>query len=578
MKKRKWYVSIFNRLFNYKVEIGIIFVFTILAAVLTSFVPSIVGNIVDIVLIDSDIRNLNLYTTYLFVILVIGNLFVAVRQYLSVSVTTKLTNELSKELFNKIIRTKYPFFTDTRQGDILQRIAKDVKALQNFELDIIPNFCYEVVLSVLAMISVLRIYWPLGIIGMMIYSVYLFPTRYMGEVLKRKSGELRNQSALLKQMVVEKMKSIDQIKIYGTEEEESVEIREEQNRWGKLLQSKYMIDQTYRMFPRVLDALIPALVFLIGGWQFFIGNLSIGNLVAITGFLPYVNAPIKSFASTFFSLKDVAVQMEKVVEYLELPMEKGITEDMEHVSTILGKIEFKDVSVINDRGVILDHVSFVINPGESVALVGPTGSGKSTILKLIIRLIEPTSGEIFIDGRPLNRLNASDIRKRTGNLLQDTFLFDDSIESNLRYLNKSISESEKEELIKKVGLREAISELPEGYNSSVGENGVILSGGQKQRLGIVRVLLKQMDILLMDEATSALDRQNEIAVHNIIREITKHKTCIFAAHRIETVVDADNIFAFKLGKIVESGTHDELLKQAGYYSKLWSENSQMEER
>lgn len=577
MKKGKWYVTIFNKLFKYKIEIIIIFLLTIIAAVFTSMVPSIVGKIVDVVSSDSDMHNLGGYAARLFAILVISNIFVAVRQYLSSSVTTKFTNKLSKELFDKILRTKYSFFTDTRHGDILQRMTKDVRALENFELDIVPNFCYEVVLAILAMVSVMKIYWPLGVVGVAIYSIYLFPTRYMGGKLKRRSGELRNQSALLKQMVVEKVKSIEQIRIYGNEEEEGAQIREEQNRWGKLLQSKYVVDQTYRTFPRVLDALIPALVFLIGGWQFFIGRLTIGNLVAIAGYLPYVNAPIKSFASTFFSLKDTAIQMEKVVEYLELSVEDGVVGGTENVSCIEGKIEFRDVSVVNKRGAILNHVSFVVMPGESVALVGSTGSGKSTVLKLIIRLIEPTSGEIYLDDKPLSKLNAADIRRRTGNLIQDTFLFDDSIDNNLCYLNKAASKSEKEELIEKVGLKEVIEELPNDYNSRVGENGAALSGGQKQRLGIVRALLKDMDILLMDEATSALDRHNEIAVHSLIRENTKHKTCMYAAHRLGTVVAADKILVFQAGKIVESGTHEELLKKDIYYSRLWGEIAQEKE-
>ena len=186
-------------------------------------------------------------------------------------------------------------------------------------------------------------------------------------------------------MVIERIKDIGQIKIYGAEETEYLQICLEQENWGKSLQKKYVVDQSGRAFPRVLDALIPAIVFMVGGYQLFIGNLSIGNLVAITVYLPYLNKPIKSFTSIYFQLKDIGARMNKVSEYMELSQEEKSVEKSPDLR-LDGKIEFKNVSLVNERGIILDQISFVVHPGEHVALVGATGSGKSTVLKLITGL------------------------------------------------------------------------------------------------------------------------------------------------------------------------------------------------
>lgn len=567
--KKDWYFVLARKLLKYKWKIFLIFFFTIAAAAFTCNAPYMLGKTVDMLLLSPDTNEWIKCLTIFLGVLIIGNIFGTIRSYISSEMTTAFMLEMNKDALESILKTSYSFFINSKQGDILQSITQDVKALQEVELDIIPNISYELLLAIISLISVLQIYWPLGIIGFIIYFVYLFPVHYFGEKLKKVSKDLREQNSRLRQMLIERIKTIEQIKIYGTENSEYAQIKKEQDCWRVLLQKKYLIDQFYRSFPRVLNAMIPAIVYLIGGWQFFLGNLSIGNLVMITGYLPYISAPIKSFASIYLSLKNIAFQMEKVVNYIELPQEDGRSDDKEVIHQIRGKIELKDVSVENERGIILKHVSFVVNPGESVALVGATGAGKSTILKLITRLIDPTHGEIEVDDKPLKMLKITEVRKRIGNLIQDTFLFNDTLVENLKYLNPTASEGEIEELIDAVGLKEKVELLPQRYYTEIEENGKRLSGGQRQRLGVVRALLKEMDVLLMDEATSSLDIENEIAVHSIIKKIARNKTIIYAAHRLETVTDADKILVFQSGEIVECGTHEELIKQNGYYRKLW---------
>ena len=566
------YKLISCELSKYKLIIFFMFTLTVTGAILTSLVPNVVGEIIDVALVEKNIQHLGYFVICLIVFLTIGNICVAARQYLSAIVTANLDISLTKKVFKNIIDAKYSFFMENQNGDILQRITKDVKSLQDFKIDTILGFGYDVVLALFSFAAILSIYWPLAVVGLAVYGIYFLPTRYMGKLLKKYSNILRNQSAKLKEMVIERTKDIGQIKIYGTEEEEYAQICIEQENWGRSLQKKYVVDQSGRAFPRILGALIPTIVFVAGGYQFFIGNLSIGNLLAITVYLPYLNKPIKSFTSFFFQIKDISARMNKVGEYLKLPPEEENKEETDSSFCLAGKIEFRDVSVINERGVILDRVSFVVNPGEHVALVGTTGSGKSTILKLIIRLIEPTSGEIFIDDKPLQTISAFEIRKRVGNILQDTFVFSDSIEKNLKYLNPLATDSEIEKLVEEMDLKKVIANLPNGYQTHMGENGTNFSGGQRQRLGIVRALLRPTDILLMDEATSALDIDSEMKVHKTTMSRMDKKTCIYTAHRLETVVDADDIIVLKAGKIVEKGTHEILYNKDGYYHDLWKEN------
>lgn len=270
--KKPIYKFILKELSKSKTYIFIMLILTVIGAIFTSIVPNTVGKIVDVALIDKDIQQLSICVLSLLVLLGIGNISIAIRQYLSTTVTAEISKELTKKIYGKIVNAKYCFFTDNLNGDILQRVTKDINSIQELQIDSILGFGYDVVLAVFSMITVLNIYWPLGVIGLTIYGAYLLPTRYMAKILKKYSNVLRNQSSKLKEMVIERFQDINQIKIYGAEDKEYKQISIEQEIWGKCLQKKYVVDQSGRAFPRVLDALIPAIVFIVGGYQLFIGR------------------------------------------------------------------------------------------------------------------------------------------------------------------------------------------------------------------------------------------------------------------------------------------------------------------
>ncbi|KAA6470416.1 ABC transporter ATP-binding protein [Bacillus cereus] len=377
---------------------------------------------------------------------------------------------------------------------------------------------------------------------------------------------MREHKTMVRQKTLENLELFKLIKILGYEEREKERVGSLHAKWSDLIRKYYITSNMFRNFPRVLDALAPALVFLVGGWKVFTNEMTIGDLVIVTGYLPAINAPIRSFSTTFLAIKDIDNRLERVTDIIDFPKNTNIKEEAKY-HAVKGEIKFHNVTVEKERGIILNNVSFSIKKGEHVALVGVSGSGKSSILKLITKLYEPTKGNIYLDGKLISDLPTSSIKQQIGFVSQDTFLFNDSLYKNLTYIKESNLDQMKT-ILKELDLEE-LYKRDGGFEIIVGEKGLSLSGGQRQRVGIARALLSNPNVLLLDEATSALDPESEKKVTEIIQQKFRHKTTISVAHRLETVVQADKILVFKAGNLVESGRHDDLLEYDGEYKKLW---------
>lgn len=567
-----WPKEVLKRLKDYKWMITLMILSTFGSAIAGTINPLLVGKIIDEAIANGDTTQLLILVAETVALLILIELLSASRRYIISTVVMLFTRRLRLNVLQSLLRTNSSFFYRQSKGEIIQRCIDDTKAFQTFSLETLPSFFYELILAVFSVIAVFSIYWPLGIFGILVYFLYLFPVRYYGNKQRVSSLNLTEHEAKIKQSLLWKLQSIRLIKTFGTQEREFGEFQNQQEKWAELVHQRYADENKFRNFPRILDALAPALVFGIGGWQVFKGSLSIGDLVAITRLLPAINAPIRSFSTTFLAFKGIGVKLERVMEYLNLPVEPGQKEGLKKIERVTGNIKFENVSLSSKTGTILNDVSFCIKPGEHIALVGPSGSGKSTILRLLTRMIEADSGKIYIDNIPLNEIHSSSLRKRIGTVDQSTFLFNDSVKSNLNYVNQ-VPDSEMLDISKAIEADPFVRNLSDGYDTVLGENGKNLSGGQRQRLGIVRALIGGYDILLLDEATAALDTETEFKVHTSIRSIMKGRTCIFVAHRLETVTDLDRILVIDNGRIVEEGTHESLVSKRGLYSELWKVKS-----
>lgn len=561
-------IKVNRRLDPYRWRVGFVLVLIVASTISSSVPPIMAGKIIDYAIPNKDVSILSFLTLGILIMRGLQRAFFASSQYMISLIILKVSRDLRLDMFRSLLRTNTSFFTTTQRGDILQRCIDDAEALQVFSQETLPQFIQELFSAVFAFIIILWLCWPLALLSVVICILYLFPLGYFGKLKRRLSTELSQQNAVVQQLLQENIESIRLIKTFGTEEIEYQRVYKEQEKWAQLVFRRYVTDNLFRTFPRMFDALAPALVFIVVGWQIFHGALTIGIIITIVGLLPSINAPIRSSSATFMALKEVSARLERVLEYLELPAEPGLAVNLQKIQNIQGNIEFRNVIVDTERGRVLDAVSFSIQPGEHVALVGISGSGKSTIIRLLTRFIEPTAGSISIDGYPLCNMDASDLRQRLGIVAQENFLFNESILNNIRY-GHNISQDDIERLSEEIGSHSFIITLTGGYATLVGERGVVLSGGQKQYISILRALVNNPDVLLLDEATSALDQPSEAQIYRTIRKLAAGRTCIFVTHRLQTVVNADRIIVLHRGQLVEEGNHFDLLKREGLYAQLW---------
>ncbi|WP_199615102.1 ABC transporter ATP-binding protein [Paenibacillus alkalitolerans] len=563
-----WIVFFIRQLVRSKGAFLLITLLTVAAAVCGASAPLLIGKMIDAIALHGG-DGMARISALLLGTMLLSELCIAVRIYVSSKTMVALSYALTEETLASALNTSSGFFTKTSRGELLQRCTQDTKVIQKFGLSTVPAFAQEVLLACIAMTVIISWNWLLAIILLCAFVILFIPVHIYG----RKRGTVRKQLAVhdaaLRQSLLEKLESVKQIKLFGTERKEFETVTSEQSKWADLKYQDSIVDSLYRTFPRIPDSLAPALVFIFAGWQMITGQASIGQLVTIIAFIPAVNAPVRSFFGLYVSFADIKVRIEGIMEYLRLPVEPGKRSGLRNLNNYRGQpITFNGVHCAGERGEVLYNLNFTIEPGEHIAIVGPSGAGKSTLLKLLLRLQEPTAGEILIGGVPIRELDATNLRNRFGYVMQESISFRESLYRILTYLG----EADRETLdlwMKAFGADDIVSQLPSGYDSNIGSNGERLSGGQRQLIGLVRTMVKRPDLLLLDEATASLDQKSETRVLQALNEHARGITRISVTHRLRGAALADRILVLEQGELVEEGTHEELLRKKGLYALLW---------
>ena len=482
-----------------------------------------------------------------------------------------VVKDIRVKLFNHIQNFKLKYYDDSSVGILITRTVTDMERIA----DIFGQGLFLIISDLLKMliVSSVMIYMniELSLIVFLALPFILFATKVFQKYMKKAFEEVRNEVANLNSFVQERITGINVVKLFAREEVEYKNFKKINERHKKAWLKTVWYNSIFFPFAEIFSSLTLGLVVWYGGMSIVLENTSsIGELTAFIMMIPMLFRPLNQIANKFNTLLMGMVAAERVFKILD-KNEKIKDSGYKKAYTLKGKIHYKNVNFSYKKNInVLKSLNLNIKPGTVNAIVGPTGSGKSTVIKLLNRFYEIDSGEIMIDEIKIHDYSISSLRKNIGFISQDVHLFSDTIFNNIVLYDKKITLENVKKAANDIQINDFIESLPGGYNYNVLERGVGLSTGQRQLISFLRVYIKNPQILVLDEATSSIDTESEILIQNAIKNITKNRTSIIIAHRLSTIYNADNIIVMKMGKIVEEGKHNELLKiKNGIYKKLY---------
>jgi ATP-binding cassette, subfamily B, bacterial len=496
--------------------------------------------------------------------------------WLSNLVGQRVMHDLRAQVYRHLQRLSLAFFTRTRTGEIQSRIANDIGGVQSVVTSTATSIVSNVTTVLATVVAMLLLDWRLAVFSLAITPVFVLVARRVGDQRRRISSVRQGAMADISSLVQESL-SVSGIllgKTMGRGPQLAERFETESERLADLEVRSRMAGRWMMAFVQTSFAVMPALVYLFAGLA--PGAASIGTIVAFTTLQTRLFWPIQSLLGVAVDIQSSAALFERVFEYLDLPVD--LAEGDRELPAVRGELRFEDVSFRYDaddqeRDWTLHDVDLTIAPGTTLALVGETGSGKTTLGYLAARLYDPDHGAVRLDGTDLRELRFGSLTDAIGVVSQETYLFHASVRENLRFARPEASDEAIEEAARAAQSHDTIVALPEGYDTVVGERGFRFSGGERQRIAIARTILRNPPVLVLDEATSALDVQTERAVGEALDQLAEGRTTLVIAHRLSTVREADQIAVLDAGEVVERGTHEELIARGGPYAAMVARDS-----
>lgn len=545
---------------------------TLLLTVMNLTAPKILSSMTGVVEKGIDNEALSLIISlavWLLVLYLLRILFRFLSNYLTHKAAWHLVGDLRNRLYNKLQSLDLGFFHDKQTGDLMSRVINDTRDFELLYAHMIPEMITNAVTFVGVLVILLTVNWKLALITCCPIPLILFSGVIFAKIVRPYFNASQKSMGELNAQLQDSLSGLHEIQSFGQERYESERVRQKNFDQVRAMLRALRASAVFHPSVEFLSSAGTVLVVFFGGFLAFRGQLSVEDIVAFVLYLSLFYAPVSGLANLLENLQQSLAGAERVTLILDTPSAIENAEDAQDIGKVSGAVTFENVSFhYSNKVPVLKNVSFSCKPGMMVAFVGATGAGKTTATQLISRFYDPVEGRILVDGKDIKGVTLESLRRNISPVLQDTFLFNGTISENIGYAKPDATQEEIEAAAIAANIHEDILSMPDQYETKVGERGLRLSGGQKQRIAIARAILRKSPIIVLDEATASVDVQTEKQIQKAIKNLAGDQTIIAIAHRLSTIRDADLILVLREGKIVERGTHKELLELGGQYYEM----------
>lgn len=562
----RWFLS-FLKKYRVRMIVGLILVF--ITSLLVLINPQISGMIVDEVIEGQHYEKLGILLLIMIGVTLVRSLLRFTFLMCFESSSQGLVYDMREEAYRKLMKEDFNFFNKNRTGDLMSRQTGDMDAVRHMVSHVIYFSFENILVFLMALVMIFSVNVKMALCMLIVLPFTLAVTLSQRRHIKPAFDRVRDCFSSLNAFAQETIAGNRVVKAFAKEDYELEKFDRENDGYRDAQLNAASIWMKYIPMFEILSQCLTIILMIMGGFMVIDGEMTIGNMVTVNGYLWMLNSPLRQAGWIINDLQRFLTAIEKIYKVYTTEPDIKQPEHVVEKRKLKGSVTFDHVNYYTNDDTVLKDISFHVEPGQTVGIIGATGSGKSSLINLICRFYDINQGRVLVDDIDVRNLNLQTLRGNIGIAMQDVFLFSDTIEGNIAYGNPDCTFEQVQAAAKIANADEFIREMPEGYDTIIGERGVGLSGGQKQRISLARAILKDPSIIILDDTTSAIDMETESMIQNELKKISDERTVFIIAHRISSIIHADQILVLDNGRLVERGTHEQLLAKKGYYSTVF---------